>query len=821
MENSYSENARKVLEVAREQAQDFHHRMIGTEHVLLALVIESDGKAGKILRQQGINVTAVREEIERYTGYGSSPKSNYMEISPRLNLVLNYAKRTSDDFDEADITTSDLLLGLIASQQILASVILQNLGVDLPLLRQTVTESLSGNQEGTSATETFDDSHRSNQSSTPTLDDVAVNLNKRVREGGIDPVIGRDREIARVIQILSRRTKNNPVLIGDPGVGKTAIAQGIAAAIVAHKVPDDLEKKRVMALDMANLVAGTKYRGEFEDRMKKILKEIHQDGHVILFVDEMHTLIGAGGAEGAIDASNILKPSLARGDIQMIGATTFDEYQKYIEKDQALARRFQKIRVKEPSAKQTVEILNGLKPKYEKFHHVHILPEAVTAAVSMSTRYLADRYLPDKAIDLMDEASASVKIARGMTQDPKLAKRTAEIQAVVKAKNAAIATQNFSYAAKLRDEELDLKAKKAAQVAKNSEKVDPKAVVTASQVAQVVSQLTGVPVTQLKRSETRQLAKLETTLHKRVVGQDQAISAVSKAIRRSRSGIRDTTRPIGSFLFLGPTGVGKTELAKAVAASVFGSENHLIRVDMSEYMDRIATSKLIGSAPGYVGYDEGGQLSERVRRNPYSVVLLDEVEKAHPEVFNLLLQVLDDGFLTDSKGRRVDFRNTIIIMTSNLGSRALRDDKLVGFTAGKFDPAKIRREKFKQATRQFFRPEFLNRIDEILVFDELTKPQLRQIVTLLTQKLVDRLSERHIVLKLSRSALDVIAQKGFDPENGARPLRRAIQRELEDPIAQDLISGRLANGMTLKVGASNGHLKFNVMTETKKVTASV
>ncbi|MGK4061203.1 ATP-dependent Clp protease ATP-binding subunit [Lactobacillus johnsonii] len=815
MEKSYSDSAKNVLEIAKEQAQNFHHRIIGTEHVLLALVIEANGDAGKLLRERNVTPTLVREEIERYTGYGSSPKATYMEMSPRLSLVLNFAKQKADELGTAQIETKHILLGLLASDQILASLILKNIGVDPRDLSQDVNDSFmdgSGEEDNvlgiSSAT-----GMKKGKSLTPNLDKVSVNLNKRAREGAIDPVIGRDKEIKRVIQILSRRTKNNPVLVGEPGVGKTAVAQGIAAAIVNHEVPDTLAKKRVMALDMGSLIAGTKYRGEFEDRMKKILKEIQQDGSVILFVDEMHTLIGAGGAEGAIDASNILKPSLARGDIQMIGATTFDEYQKYIEKDQALARRFQQVKIGEPSKEETVDILKGLRPKYEKFHNVKIEDEAINDAVEFSTRYIANRFLPDKAIDLIDEASAAVKIQAIGKSDPRLTKLDTQINDVIHQKEQAAENQNFVQAAKLRDEENKLTQDRNKLIEKVENKNSKKSIVDSDKIAQIVSEWTGVPVTRMKKSETKRLAHLESILHERVIGQDEAISAVSRAIRRSRSGIKDENRPIGSFLFLGPTGVGKTELAKALAAAVFGSERNIIRVDMSEYMDQIATSKLIGSAPGYVGYEEGGQLSERVRRNPYSVILLDEVEKAHPDVFNVLLQVLDEGFLTDSKGRKVDFRNTIIIMTSNLGSRSLQEDKTVGFAADNADKNKLQQEKVTAAVKQFFRPEFLNRIDETVVFDSLTKKQLREIVSLMTGHLVDRLAKKDVTLKISPAALDVLAKDGFDPEMGARPLRRAIQHELEDVIAEDLISEKIKADQIVKVGAHQGKLKFTILDE--------
>ena len=823
MENSYSKSVNQALEIAREQAQEFHYRLIGTEHVLLAMVIETEGEAGKILRSWGLTPTAVREEIERYTGYGSAAKSSYMEMSPRLSLALDYAKRQADQGGYKEIETNHVLLGITASEQVLSAMILKNLNVDIGRLRQDVNDSLDQEQDfGDSASwlgnsNTATGQKKRKNSTTPTLDKVAVNLNQRTREGGIDPVIGREKEIKRVIQILSRRTKNNPILVGEPGVGKTAVAEAIATEIVNKKVPEGLLDKRVMALNMGSLVAGTKYRGEFEDRMKKILDEIAKDGKVILFVDEMHTLIGAGGAEGAIDASNILKPSLARGDIQMIGATTFDEYQKYIEKDQALARRFQQVRLNEPTKKDTLAILKGLRPKYEKFHHVTISDASLEDAVDLSSRYITNRFLPDKAIDLVDEASAAVKIRTNVGSNKDLVQINEKIKNIIEQKNEAAASQNFVKAAQLQEAQYNLQMQREEMENALQVKVSAEAVVGPEDIAKVVSDWIGVPVTQMKRDESRQLANLESILHKRVIGQDKAVSAVARAIRRSRSGIKDERRPIGSFLFLGPTGVGKTELAKSVAAAMFGSEDNLIRLDMSEYMDQIASSKLIGSAPGYVGYEEGGQLSEQVRRHPYSVVLLDEVEKAHPDVFNLLLQVLDEGFLTDSKGRKVDFRNTIIIMTSNLGSRTLFDSKAVGFNADKVDQAKVRQAKVQQAIKQFFRPEFLNRIDETIIFDELTKKQLRDIVTLLTHKLVVRLQKKGITLRISRAALDKIVKDGYDPENGARPLRRAIQNDIEDKLAEMLITGEVKANDTLKIGSQHGHLKFDVVSEKKMV----
>lgn len=823
MKMSYSQSANQALEIAREQAQAFHHRLVGSEHVLLALVIESEGDAGKLLRSWGLTPAAVREEIERYTGYGSAAPASYIELSPRLSVVLDYARRLASRSGDTEIKTSHVLLALVASDKILAVAVMKNLNVNTDRLQMALEDSLMQHNPETDFADSADwlapdqaaSATAQPKSGTPSLDKVAINLNQRVQKGEIDPVIGRRPEIARVIQILSRRTKNNPVLVGEPGVGKTAVAEAIAMAIVQKQVPQGLLHKRVMALDMSSLVAGTKYRGEFEERMTKILAEITQSGDIILFVDEMHTLIGAGSAEGAIDASNILKPSLARGDLQMIGATTFDEYQKYIERDAALARRFQQVKLDEPSKEAALEVLRGLRPKYEAYHQVSITDDSLVAAVDLSTRYIADRFLPDKAIDLVDEASAAVKIKHNIRVNPRLEQMNQQIQKLMKQKNTAAASQNFVEAAQLQERQNGLQLQREKLTKKLANSAKNRAVVGVNDIAQVVSEWTGVPVTQMAQVESRRLLHLEDELHHRVIGQNKAVSAVARAIRRSRSGIKDEQRPIGSFLFLGPTGVGKTELAKAVAASFFGSPANLIRIDMSEYMDQIASTKMIGSAPGYVGYEEGGQLSEQVRRHPYSVVLLDEVEKAHPDVFNLLLQVLDDGFLTDAKGRQVNFRNTIVIMTSNLGSHRVFDDNALGFNANAAEAEKTHRiNMIKEATKRFFRPEFLNRIDETIIFDELTKKQLRQIVGLLTAKLTKRLARQGIILKLSPAALDQLVKAGYDPENGARPLRRAIQTKLEDRIAEMLIERQIVKGSTLKVGASHGDLKFTVQTAT-------
>ncbi len=810
MQNSYSNSSNQVLEIAEEQARSFHHRLIGTEHVLLALVIESEGKAGKILRTMSVTPTAVREEIERYTGYGSAASANYMEFSPRLTLALDYAKRNSEMRHSKEIETTDILLALISSEQVLSAMILRNLDVDLNSLRDEIDDANNVGQAANEGGQAVSDSSRG-QSSTPTLDKYGTDLNQRAREGQIDPVIGRERELQRVIQILSRRTKNNPLLVGEPGVGKTAVAEALASEIVAKQVPRDLQGKRVVSLDINSMVAGTRYRGEFEERLDRLIKEVSASRNVILFVDEIHSLVKAGDAEGAMSASNTLKPALARGDIQLIGATTYEEYRKHMEKDQAFVRRFQLVRLEAPNAKETLQILEGIKDKYEDYHRVALSEEALKAAVDLSTRYIADRFQPDKSIDLIDEASAAVKLANDTGEDKELAELDLEINRTLKKKNDAAAKQNFDEAASLRDEELRLRQKRAAVAAKLEGKMNKRAVVGPEDVAKVVSIWTGVPVTQLKTSENKRLANLETILHERVIGQDAAVSAVAKAIRRSRSGLKDENRPIGSFLFLGPTGVGKTELAKAVAEAVFGSEDSIVRVDMSEYMDKEASSKLIGSAPGYVGYEEGGQLSNKVREHPYSVVLLDEVEKANPEIFNVLLRVLDEGFMTDSLGRKIDFRNTIIIMTSNLGSRSLESDSHVGFASVQEDQSKVIADKVKKATKDFFRPEFLNRIDEKIVFEPLKPKQLRTIVSLLTKKLVTRLAKQQITLKISPAALDQLAKDGYNPEMGARPLRRTIQDQVEDQIAEYIVSEELKSGDTIKVGARGGKLRFAIV----------
>lgn len=815
MDNLFTPSAKDVLVLAQEQAKYFKHQAVGTEHLLLALTIEQNGIANKVLQQFSVTEEDVREEIERFTGYGTltnADKDTYLPYSPKAKDILTLAGDEAKRLGSTKIGTEHLLLALLSDESILSSRILMTLNLDLAQTRKVILRKLGvadtprRRQQMAKAT-----NNANKQEGTPTLDSLARDLTALAADKQMDPVVGRAKEVKRVIQILSRRTKNNPVLIGEPGVGKTAIAEGLAQKIVAGDVPDDLADKRLMMLDMGSLVAGTKYRGEFEDRLKKVIEEIYNDGHVVLFIDELHTLIGAGGAEGAIDASNILKPALARGELQTIGATTLNEYQKYIESDAALERRFATVQVDEPTEDEATEILKGLKSRYEEHHQVEITDDAVEAAVKLSSRYITERFLPDKAIDLMDEAAAKVRIdASG--HKTKLAKQEDKLDDLRQQKEAAIENQDFDGAAALREKEMALRKR----VDKMMDDQDNEALsgqphyelkVGEEDVAEVVSEWTGVPLTQLQKNEEARLLNLEKVLHKRVVGQDEAISAVSRAIRRARSGLKDPNRPIGSFMFLGPTGVGKTELAKALAEAMFGSEDNMIRVDMSEYQERFSSSRLIGAAPGYVGYDEGGQLTEQVRNKPYSVVLLDEAEKADTEVFNLLLQVLDDGFLTDSKGRKVDFRNTILIMTSNLGATAVRDDKEVGFGAtSATDNYAAMSDKIRQALRQTFRPEFLNRIDETVVFHSLTKPELHEIVKIMAGNVLARIAEQGIKVKITPAAIDVVADAGFDPEYGARPIRRALQTQVEDQLSEALIAGQIKTNDAVTVGAKAGKI---------------
>ncbi|MDZ5589226.1 ATP-dependent Clp protease ATP-binding subunit [Enterococcus cecorum] len=817
MEDLFTPKAKEVLMLAQEEAKYFKHQTIGSEHLLLALVVEKEGIAGKTLREMNIQENDIREEIEHYTGFGMVkhyPDNYFLPYSPRVKQIIAYANDEAKRSGAEKIGTEHLLLGLLRDEEILASRIMLNLGLSLSRMRQLLKKKM-GQEPTRNQTQTPNRRKQPTQAKqetmegTPTLDALARDLTRQAIEQRLDPVVGRNKEVRRLVQILSRRTKNNPVLVGEPGVGKTAIVEGLAQRIIHGQVPEDMLHKRVMMLDMGSLVAGTKFRGEFEERLKKIIDEIYNDGHIILFIDEIHTLIGAGSAEGSVDASNILKPALARGEIQLIGATTLNEYQKYVEKDSALERRLAKVQVDEPSQEEAVQILQGLRPRYEEHHGLRISDEAIEAAVTMSVRYIHSRQLPDKAIDLIDESAAKVRLDAS-NKPSKVADLQNELVRVNAEKEEAIYNQAFEQAAQLRLEERKI-AEKLAQAQQKQIENQELQVVSAEDVAEVVSQWTGVPVQQIAKKESQRLMDLEKILHQRVVGQDKAVVAVSRAIRRARSGLKDPNRPIGSFMFLGPTGVGKTELAKALAQAMFGSEDALIRVDMSEFMEKYSTSRLIGSPPGYVGYEEGGQLTEKVRTKPYSVILLDEVEKAHPDIFNILLQVLDDGYLTDAKGRKVDFRNTILIMTSNLGATQLREEKSVGFNA--VDQSKDQRameKRILEELKKAYRPEFLNRIDETVVFNSLDASEIHEIVKIMSRQIVARMAEQGIQLKITPSAIDVIGKAGFDPEYGARPIRRALQREIEDKLSEALISGQVQIGDAVTIGASKGHITLTV-----------
>lgn len=817
MEERYTPSAKQVLVLAQQQANYFKHQAIGTEHLLLALTMEKNGVAAKVLQSFVVTEVDVREEIEHIVGYGNLQRrgaDTYLPYSPRTRYVLERAREHAKLFNVEKVGTEHILLALLEDDKTISSRILAALNIDLRKVKNITYRTMG--VDATTANRTRKKlalSEKKQDNGTPTLDELARDLTEMVRKDQIDPVVGRDNEIKRVVQILSRRTKNNPVLLGEPGVGKTAVAEGFSQKIVNGEVPDNLKNKRVMMLDMGSLVAGTKYRGEFEDRLKKIIEEIREDGNVILFIDEMHTLIGAGGAEGAIDASNILKPALARGEVQVIGATTLNEYQKYVEADAALERRFASVTINEPTPEVALTILKGLRPKYEKHHQLQITDEALESAVKLSKRYIASRFLPDKAIDLMDEAAARVRINNAQKVD-KVSAIKKKLSELFQEKTEALLKEDFEKAAEIRNEELKIQEKLEKQIQRDKAEEDSnnyRVKVTAEDIAEVVSEWTGVPVTQINRSEGDRLIRLEKILHNRVIGQDEAVKAVSKAIRRARSGLKDPTRPIGSFMFLGPTGVGKTELAKALAEAMFGSEDSMIRIDMSEYMEKYTTSRLIGSPPGYVGYDEGGQLTEKVRNNPYSVVLLDEVEKAHNDVFNILLQVLDDGFLTDSKGRKVDFRNTIIIMTSNLGATALRDEKSVGFGAKDVsDDYEAMAAKVRETLKKTFRPEFLNRLDETVVFHSLNKEEIHQIVKLMAKNIIDRIKEQNINLKITPAAIDIVAEAGFDAEYGARPIRRVLQDKIEDLLSEELLAGNIETGATVTIGAKKGEITIKV-----------
>ncbi|BAK14608.1 ATP-dependent Clp protease ATP-binding subunit ClpC [Solibacillus kalamii] len=812
MFNRFTQRAQKVLQLAQEEAIRLKHKEIGTEHILLGLIREGGGIAAKALEAINISPQMIETGIEELVGKGTEDVGPIVHYTPRAKKVIELSLDESRKLGHAYVGTEHILLALIREGEGVAARVLANTGVSINKARQQVLLLLGNNDSNTSG-----NSSMTQTVNTPTLDSLARDLTAVAREGSLDPVIGRSKEITRVVEVLSRRTKNNPVLIGEPGVGKTAIAEGLAQQIINNEVPETLRDKRVMTLDMGTVVAGTKYRGEFEDRLKKVMDEIRQAGNIILFIDELHTLIGAGGAEGAIDASNILKPSLARGELQCIGATTLDEYRKYIEKDAALERRFQPIQVDEPSVEETIQIINGLRDRYEAHHRVKISDEAVEAAAKLSDRYISDRFLPDKAIDLIDEAGSKVRL-RSYTVPPNLKELEDKLEGIKSEKNAAVSGQEFEKAAALRDTEQKLK-QELEQLKKEWKEKQGKeeSTVYVDDIAQVVAMWTGIPVSKIAQAESAKLLNLEEELHKRVVGQGEAVEAISRAIRRARAGLKDPKRPIGSFIFLGPTGVGKTELARALAEVMFGDEDAMIRVDMSEYMEKHSTSRLVGSPPGYVGFDDGGQLTEKVRRKPYSVVLLDEIEKAHPDVFNILLQVLEDGRLTDSKGRVVDFRNTVVIMTSNVGADALKYRKHVGFGAGlNASKDKDMKSTMLEELKKAFRPEFLNRIDEMIVFHSLEKDHLKEIVSLMANSLKKRLKEQDIELQLTDAALEKISEEGYDPQYGARPLRRALQKHVEDRLSEELLKGTLDKTQTVVLDYVND--EFVVRTQEKVAT---
>ncbi|WP_055074961.1 ATP-dependent Clp protease ATP-binding subunit [Pseudanabaena sp. 'Roaring Creek'] len=796
----FTEKAIKVIMLAQEEARRLGHNFVGTEQILLGLIGEGTGVAAKVLKSMGVNLKDARIEVEKIIGRGSGFVAVEIPFTPRAKRVLELSLEEARQLGHNYIGTEHLLLGLIREGEGVAARVLENLGVDLSKVRTQVIRMLGETAEVSAG------GGSSGRTKTPTLDEFGSNLTQLAQDGKLDPVVGREKEIERVIQILGRRTKNNPVLIGEPGVGKTAIAEGLAQRISNSDIPDILQEKRVVTLDIGLLVAGTKYRGEFEERLKKIMEEIRTAGNVILVIDEVHTLIGAGAAEGAIDAANILKPALARGELQCIGATTLDEYRKHIERDAALERRFQPVMVGEPSVEETIEILIGLRQRYEEHHKLKIDDEALVAAAKLSDRYISDRFLPDKAIDLIDEAGSRVRLIN--SQLPPAAKELdKELRLTLKEKDDAVRKQDFDKAAELRDKEIDLKQQiRALSQTKKAEAPTedaPEIHVTEEDIAYIVSSWTGVPVLKITESESVKLMQMEETLHSRVIGQDEAVKAISRAIRRARVGLKSPNRPIASFIFSGPTGVGKTELTKALAAYFFGSEDAMIRLDMSEYMERHTVSKLIGSPPGYVGYNEGGQLTEAVRRRPYTVVLFDEIEKAHPDVFNLLLQVLEDGRLTDSKGRTVDFKNTLLIMTSNVGSKVI--EKGGGglgfdFAASQEDALYTRiRSLVNEELKQYFRPEFLNRLDEIIVFRQLTKPEVKEIADLMLNEFFKRMLDKNIVLTVTERFKDLLVQEGYNPSYGARPLRRAIMRLLEDSLAEEILTGKVREGASVQV----------------------
>jgi len=800
----FTDRAQRVIVLAQEEARRLGHNVVGTEHILLGLVAEGEGVAAKALMALGVNLDTVRKEIELVVGKGDFIYQGQIAFTPRTKRVLELAIDEARQLGHTYIGTEHILLGLIREGEGVAAQVLRNLNVDLESVRRQVIELLGGSTQGGA-------NSGMRRTKTPTLDQFGRDLTEMARQGNLDPVIGRDREIERVIQILSRRTKNNPVLIGEPGVGKTAIVEGLAAKIVSNDVPENLLNKRVVALDMGSMVAGSKFRGEFEERLKKVMDEIRQAGDIILFIDELHTIVGAGAAEGAIDASNILKPALARGEIQTIGATTIDEYRKYVEKDAALERRFQPVLVDEPTVEETIAILRGLRDRYEAHHRVRITDAAIEAAAVLSSRYISDRYLPDKAIDLLDEAASKVRL-QGLIVPQEVKELEIKVEELKLEKEAAIKNEEFEKAASLRDKEQKLRDQlENMRVQWKNNQGRQEVTVTEQDIASVVSNWTGIPVKQITQHESERLLNLETILHERVVAQDEAIAVVSKAIRRAFAGLKDPKRPIGSFIFLGPTGVGKTELAKALAEALFGDEDSMIRIDMSEYMERHSVSRLVGAPPGYVGYDDAGQLTEKVRRKPYSVVLFDEMEKAHPEVFNILLQVLEDGRLTDSRGRTVDFRNTVVIMTSNVGAQQIQRETSIGFRAieTEQDSYRAMKDKVIDELKRTFRPEFLNRIDDIIVFHALNKQHITAIVDIMLKEVVAQLKEKNIELQITDEAKLFVANSGFDADFGARPLRRAIQRLIENPLAEYILQGKYQSGSTVHISVQDNELVFD------------
>ena len=804
----FTEKANRALNSAIEVAENLGHTYIGSEHLLAGLVREDNGAATTLLHSKGVSAQAVDEALRKAVGVGVPTVLSPEDFTPRSKHIIELAVSLARGENAGYVGTEHLLAAILHEDDSAACYILSQLGVSVPLLLDAL---LKGGSASSARTNSGTRGQANAAHNTPNLDKYGQDLTEKARKNEIDPVIGRAQEIERVIQILSRRSKNNPCLIGEPGVGKTAIAEGLALKIAEGEVPELLRDKRIVALDLTGMVAGTKYRGDFEERIKSCIDEVTAAKDVILFIDEVHNLIGTGSAEGAVDAANILKPSLARGELQVIGATTLEEYRKHIEKDSALERRFQPVKVGEPSEEEAVEILRGLRDKYEAHHKVKITDEAIAAAVKMSARYITDRFLPDKAIDLIDEAASRVRL-RAYTVPPEIKEMEDEIKKINEEKAAAVASQDFETAAKLRDKEKSLRSElTAAKTNWKEESVHTGGEVTANEVAQIVSGWTGIPTTELTREESRRLLDLETELHRRIVGQDKAVSAVARAIRRGRSGLKDPKRPLGSFIFLGPTGVGKTELCKALGAAMFGDENAVIRLDMSEYMEKHNASRLVGSPPGYVGYEEGGQLTEKVRRKPYSIVLFDEIEKAHPDVFNMLLQILDDGILTDSQGRRIDFKNTVIIMTSNLGAKQIAGSgKSIGFSGEQGQT--LSDEKIREAVmgelKQAFRPEFLNRVDEIIVFNQLTKTEIGEIAARMLDQTKARLQSMEITMDFSQAVIDMVADEGFDPVYGARPLRRAIQTKIEDPLSEQILEGTVAAKHSYVCELENGGVVF-------------